>query len=84
MWLGVRLHVLRQDRHEDAAGGQRSRRSAYQTVVRAHLIPAGHGTVITTLITKCRGREKRFPGDSLKKDVARPRSPVGRAEIVPA
>jgi hypothetical protein len=75
---------VRQDRHKDEAGGQRSRRSAYQAVVLAHLIPAGHGAVITTLITKCRGREKRFPGDSLEKDVARTLSPIGRAEIVPA
>jgi len=43
----VRLHVARQNRHEDAAGNQRSRRSAHQAVLFAHLIPAGHCTVIT-------------------------------------
>jgi hypothetical protein len=75
---------VRQDRHEDAAGGQRSRGSAQQPLVLAHLIPAGHRTVITTLITKCRGREKRLLGDSLEKDVARLLLVVGRAEIVPA
>jgi len=75
---------VRQDRHEDASGGQGSRCSAYQAVFFAHLIPAGRSTVITTLITKCRGHEKRYAGDSPKKDVGRLFSPIGRAEIVPA
>jgi hypothetical protein len=68
----MRFHVARQDRHEDAAGGQRSRSSAYQAFALAHVIPAGHRTMITTPITICGGREKRFFGDSLEKDVARP------------